>query len=199
MRLEESSALADDRLDRVREIYEEAFPAELRVPFPDLFVDRVLVLVDPEGDAPIGFAVVRDLHQTSWAFLRYFAVGPRGGGAGTTMFRLLTARLAAEGRTRLLWDLEDPDEPGISPASVAEHARRIGFYERLGARLLPVVEYLPPHDDGHAPHLRLMDVALAEEPEPTARELVETVYRKRYGIPPDHPAVRRTLRASGLL
>ena len=199
MRLEESSALADDRLDRVREIYEEAFPAELRVPFLDLFVDRVLVLVDPEGDAPIGFAVVRDLHQTSWAFLRYFAVGPRGGGAGTTMFRLLTARLAAEGRTRLLWDLEDPDEPGISPASVAEHARRIGFYERLGARLLPVVEYLPPHDDGHAPHLRLMDVALAEEPEPTARELVETVYRKRYGVPPDHPAVRRTLHASGLL
>lgn len=199
MRLEESSALADDRLDRVREIYEEAFPAELRVPFPDLFVDRVLVLVDPEGDAPIGFAVLRDLHQTSWAFLRYFAVGPRGGGAGTTMFRLLTARLAAEGRTRLLWDLEDPDEPGISPASVAEHARRIGFYERLGARLLPVVEYLPPHDDGHAPHLRLMDIALAEEPEPTARELVETVYRKRYGVPPDHPAVRRTLHASGLL
>lgn len=199
MRLEESSALADDRLDRVREIYEEAFPAELRVPFPDLFVDRVLVLVAPEGDAPIGFAVLRDLHQTSWAFLRYFAVGPRGGGAGTTMFRLLTARLAAEGRTRLLWDLEDPDEPGISPASVAEHARRIGFYERLGARLLPVVEYLPPHDDGHAPHLRLMDFALAEEPEPTARELVETVYRRRYGVPPDHPAVRRTLHASGLL
>lgn len=197
MRLAESSALAADRLDRVREIYEDAFPPTLRAPFADLLVDRVLVLLD--SGAPVGFAVLRDLPQTSWTFLRYFAVGPRGGGVGTTMWRLLTARLATEGRTRLLWDLEDPDEPGLSPASVAEHRRRIGFYERLGARLLPVVEYLPPHDDGHAPQLRLMDIALADEPAPTVRDLVETVYLHRYAVPADDPVVRRTLRASRLL
>jgi hypothetical protein len=195
--LVESSALAADELGAVRTIYEDAFPAELRVPFDDLFVDRMLVLVDEDG--PAGLALVRDLSGTTWTFLRYYAVGRRGRGTGSAMWRLLTARLADEGRTRLVWDVEDPDETGLSPAAVEEHRRRIVFYERLGGRLRPVREYLPPHDDGHAPRLLLMDVPLADEPEPALRDLVETVYLRRYGVAADDPAVRRTLLASSLI
>ena len=115
------------------------------------------------------------------------------------MWRLLTARLAADGRTRLIWDVEDPDEPGLSSPAVDEHRRRIVFYERLGGRLQPVREYRPPHDDGHAPYLLLMDTPLAAEPDPPLRDLVETVYLRRYGVPADHAIVNRTLQASQLI
>ena len=197
MTLVEAGALSPEELEAVRGIYESAFPEELTVPFADLLVDRLLVRVDDAG--PAGFALVRDLGPTGWTFLRYYAVGRRGAGVGSAMWADLTALLAAEGRTRLVWDVEDPDEPGISAEHVVEHRRRIAFYERLGGRLLPVREYLPPHDDGHAPALRLMDQPLQrEEDGATLREVVEGVYRWRYGREAGDPVVRRTLAASGL-
>ena len=48
------------------------------MPFDELFVDRMLVLLDEDG--PAGFALVRDLAETPWTFLRYYAVGRRGRG-----------------------------------------------------------------------------------------------------------------------
>ena len=199
--LVEAATLGTGDLDRVRAIFEEAFPEDLQVPFADLFRDRMLVLVDDGG--PVGLALVRDLAgadgDTGWTFLRYYAVGRKGAGLGSLMWRALTARLAEEARTRLVWDVEDPDEPGLSPEHVVEHRRRIVFYERLGGRLLPVLGYRPPHDDGHAPHLRLMDQPLAPDVvDPPLRDLVEGVYRLRYGLGTDHPAVIRTISASRL-
>jgi hypothetical protein len=197
LNLVEAASLTPQQRGTVRAIYEEAFPEDLRVPFDDLFVDRLLVLLDADG--PAGLALVRDLAGTSWTFLRYYAVGRRGRGTGSAMWRALTLLLAQEGRTRLVWDVEDPGEAGLSPAAVEEHRRRIVFYERLGGRVLPVREYLPPHDDGHAPPLLLMDTALAPGDAPPVRELVETVYLRRYGVPADHDVVRRTLLASDLI
>lgn len=198
MSLVSAATLSDVELDAVRAIYETAFPEELTVPFADLLVDRLLVRV--EDDGPTGFALVRDLGPTGWTFLRYYAVGPRGRGVGSRMWADLTARLAAEGRTRLIWDVEDPDEPGIPDHLVEEHRRRIVFYERLGGRLLPVRDYFPPHDDGHAPALRLMDRPLGDAGgDVPLRVLVEGVYERRYGLPADSPVVRRTLGASDLL
>lgn len=197
MRLVESDELTPRELDAVERIYVDAFPDDLQAPFPDLFADRMLVLLDETG--PAGLALVRDLPGTTWTFLRYFAVGRRGQGTGSTMWQHLTGLLAAEGRTRLVWDVEDPGEPGISEEAVVEHRRRIAFYERLGGRLLPVHEYHPPHEDGHEPRLLLMDALL--DPADTAglRELVEGVYWLRYGRDPEHPSVRRTLLASRLV
>ncbi|HTW14139.1 MAG TPA: GNAT family N-acetyltransferase [Nocardioides sp.] len=196
-RLVSAATLSDSELASVRAIYESAFPEELTVPFADLLVDRLLVRV--EHDGPSGFALVRDLGTTGWTFLRYYAVGRRGRGIGSLMWADLTERLAAEGRTRLVWDVEDPDEPGLDADLVEEHRRRIVFYERLGGRLLPVRDYFPPHDDGHAPALRLMDRALRPGvPDVDVRALVEGVYERRYGVPPDSPVVRHTLVASGL-
>lgn len=197
-RLVAAATLTDAELDVVRRIYEDAFPDELQVPFAALFVDRLLVRV--EDDGPTGLALVRDLGPTGWTFLRYYAVGTRGRGTGSAMWADLVAQLASEGRTRLVWDVEDPEEPGIAGHLADEHRRRIVFYERLGGRLRPVRDYLPPHDDGHAPRLLLMDRALVEpEPAVPLRELVEGVYERRYGVPPDSPVVRRTLEASDLL
>lgn len=197
-RLVSAGTLSDVEVDVVRGIYEEAFPVELRVPFADLFVDRLLVRI--EDDGPTGLALVRDLGPTGWTFLRYYAVGTRGRGTGSAMWADLAGLLAAEGRTRLVWDVEDPDEPDLPDDLVDEHRRRIVFYERLGGRLRPVRDYLPPHDDGHAPRLLLMDRPLVD-PEPVVplRELVEGVYLRRYGVATDSPVVRRTLEASSLL
>lgn len=197
-RLVAAATLTDAELGAVRGIYEDAFPDDLRVPFRDLFVDRLLVRV--EDDGPTGLALLRDLGPTGWTFLRYYAVGARGRGTGSAMWADLVELLAGEGRTRLVWDVEDPDEPGIGPELVEEHRRRIAFYERLGGRLRPVRDYLPPHDDGHAPRLLLMDRPLVEpEPAVPLRTLVEEIYARRYGVAPDSPVVRRTLEASGLL
>ncbi|MCR6030846.1 hypothetical protein GGQ22_05255 [Nocardioides sp. zg-579] len=200
-RLVEAADLAPADLARVRGIYEASFPDELLAPFEDLLADRMLVHL--EDDGPAGFALVRDLGPTAWTFLRYYAVGRRGRGTGSTMWAGLTDLLAAEGRTRLVWDVEDPGEPGLSPVAVEEHRRRIVFYERLGGRLLPVRDYEPPHDDGHAPRLLLMDAALgpsgADHEDPALRDVVEAVFRWRYGRTPDDAVVRRTLAASGLL
>lgn len=197
MRLVEAGSLSGAELSAVRAIYEDAFPEELRAPFDDLLVDRLLVLLDEGG--PAGLALLRDLAGTTWTFLRYYAVGRRGRGTGSTMWAALTALLESEGRTRLVWDVEDPDEDGLSPDAEAEHRRRIGFYERLGGRLLAVREYYPPHDDGHAPRLRLMDIPLGAGDPASLREVVEGVYRLRYGVEADDPAVRRTLLASSLI
>ncbi|MBA2952726.1 hypothetical protein GON03_22130 [Nocardioides sp. MAH-18] len=197
MRLVEADELTPRELAAVERIYVDAFPPDLQAPFPDLFADRMLVLLDDAG--PAGLALVRDLAGTTWTFLRYYAVGRRGQGTGSSMWEHLTGLLAAEGRTRLVWDVEDPGEAGIPEESVVEHRRRIAFYERLGGRLLPVREYHPPHDDGHQPQLLLMDCVLGAGDVASLRELVEGVYWLRYGRDPDHADVRRTLLASDLI
>lgn len=72
-------ALSQGQLQTVREIYEEAFPAALRVPFAELTktgeADRTFVALDRAG--PAGFASLRMLPSASWTFLRYFAVAAR--------------------------------------------------------------------------------------------------------------------------
>lgn len=181
---------------RVREIYDASFPEELTAPFEDLLVDRMLGLVSPE-EGVVGLALVRDLGRgdadTGWTFLRYFAAGPRGRGVGSAMLAALAATLRAEGRTVLLWDVEDPDEPGIGEDAITEHRRRIAFYERAGGLLLDVPHWRPPHEDGHEPHLRLMALSLGAQPLPGLAELVRGVLLHRYGCDVDHQATVRTL------
>ncbi len=196
MTLRPVEELDADGVAAVRAIYDDAFPAELRAPFEDLLTDRLLVWVEPDG--PAGLALVRDLAETGWTFLRYYAVGRRGVGLGSRMWRALTALLAAEGRTRLVWDVEHPDEPGLAEHHVVEHRRRVVFYERLGGRVLPVRDYHPPHD-GHAPPMLLMATDLAAGLPEETRALVEAVYQHRYGLTTADPVVRRTLEASGLI
>ena len=68
MRLVAASELSPDELSAVEDIYVGAFPDELQAPFPDLFADRMLVLLDDAR--PVGLALVRDLAGTTWTFLR---------------------------------------------------------------------------------------------------------------------------------
>ena len=183
----------------VRAIYEDAFPADLRADFDSLLDDRLVVRV-AEGGAPEGLAVLRPLGGTGWVFLRYYAVGVRGGGVGTAMLGELAALLTDEGCSLLVWDVEDPDEPGLAAHEVDEHRRRIAFYERAGGLLLPVRDYAPPHGDDlddHAPHLRLMCLPLGGAPAPAPRDVLLAAMTLRYELEPDHPAVLRALDSLG--
>ena len=104
-------ALVGNQLASLQHIYEQAFPPRLRVPLAELVVpssrDRLLVALD--DGAPVGFAALRLLTGSRWAFLRYFAIASdrQRTGLGLRFWRLLLesvadlgwpARIALRGR-----------------------------------------------------------------------------------------------------
>jgi GNAT superfamily N-acetyltransferase len=197
--------VAADRLDErgrsdLRAIYEQGFDDRLRSPFDDLWQDQVLALAD---ESPHGMAVVRELGPTGWVFLRYFVVAAqrRGDGVGARLWGLVKTAMAGAGHTRIVFDVEDPAETP-DPAEISVRRRRIGFYTRLGAQLLDVREYMPPHgDDTHPMLLMAADLDRPQTPPitgPALREIVLAVYQYRYGLAEQDGTVRNTLRHSRL-
>jgi GNAT superfamily N-acetyltransferase len=186
-------------LSEVERIYTDGFDAHLRVPLENLLRDQAHVLV---GESPIGLAVLRQLGPTGWVFLRYFVAGSRGQGVGAQLWSHVTRAMAEAGYSRMVYDVEDPGEHLVEGTEVVIRKRRIGFYERLGAQLLPVSGYLPPHgDDTHPMLLMAADLDQAQTPpldDEDLRRVVEAVYEHRYGLPANDPVVQHTLSESGL-
>jgi GNAT superfamily N-acetyltransferase len=201
MELVTASSLPPAAVDAVREIYEDAFDPRLRSSFENLLADPMFVLLD--GGQPQGFAVLRALGPTGWIFLRYFAAGRRGQGVGSRLWVALAARLASDGYTRIIWDVEDPDEPGAEDAE--DRRRRIVFYTRLGGAVLPVPDYHMPDGDQAFP-MRLLAADLgvsgsssSEEPivDDELRRVVTAVFRWRYRLDEGHPLVVAALASAG--
>jgi GNAT superfamily N-acetyltransferase len=211
------AGLDDAHKAAVRHVYESSFPLALRAPWEEITAgrsdERLLVLLDDEspGDPPVGLVLFRHLGDTSMSFLRYFVVDAdrRGRGHGSALYSALVAHLRDAERSMLLLDVEDPDgRPEDSPER-RDDLRRIDFYRRHGVHLLAVREYAPPDhgQEGEEPALLLMGASLTQSSDgglgpapvgPSLRDAVVAVYRDRYGLDPDHPVVRATLRASGL-
>ncbi|ONI75044.1 hypothetical protein ALI144C_40475 [Actinosynnema sp. ALI-1.44] len=198
MRLVPAGSLSAAHLDRVREIYEEGFGERLRAPFDDLLTDRALVLTD---GAPLGLAVLRELGPTGWVFLRYFVVGDRGRGLGALLWTEIRRELA--GFTRIVYDVEDPGEDGIDDAERTTRERRIAFYLRLGAVLLPITGYHQPgEDESHPMRLMAADLTRPRTHPIVGEDLRDTllaVYRYRYGLADADPLVMHVLRSTGLM
>lgn len=216
--------VAFDQLDAahqvaVRHVYESSFPLALRAPWEEITAnrrdERLLVLLDDESreDPPVGLVLVRHLGATSMTFMRYFVVDAqrRSRGYGSALFTDLVAYLRAAKRSMLLLDVEDPDGRADDSAERRDDLRRIEFYRRHGVHLLAVRDYAPPDhgQDGEEARLLLMGAFLSEPdegghlkgPAPAGsalRDAVVAVYRDRYGLDPDDPVVRDTLRASAL-
>jgi ribosomal protein S18 acetylase RimI-like enzyme len=195
-RLETLDAAA---VDRVRDIYEEGFAPHLRSDFSTLSTGREdgeLALVLQKTGQPSGFAMLRPLGGTGMVFLRYFVVDQhvRGQGLGAIMWGQLTSRLRADGYTTLVFDVEDPDEPGCDEAESLIRSRRIGFYQRLGASLLPVRGYHTPHTDTDSgtedwvPML-LLAASLTDSPFGDPETIVAAVHQYRWELDPGHPQV----------
>jgi len=195
--------LGSAAVDDIRRIYESGFAPHLRAGFDSITSQREpgeLGFALLQEGQPRGFAMLRPLGTTGWIFLRYFVVeeGQRGRGLGGILWQHVTARLRDLGYPLLVFDVEDPDEPGCGEAEVRLRNRRIGFYLRQGAQLLPVSGYRTPHGSGEDPGwtpMRLMSARLtAGRPVSVvpAGEIVAAVYRYRWLLAPDHPQVRRT-------
>ncbi|TDV43727.1 GNAT family N-acetyltransferase [Actinophytocola oryzae] len=199
-----ASALDRDQAARTRTVYEEAFPRQLRTPFEQLTDhrpdERLLTLLD--GGVPVGIAFIRELGTTGTVFLRYFAVdrSRRGQGVGTRLWHALCAELA--GFALLYLDIEDPEESGIDEVERTVRQWRVTFYARLGAIVLPVRNYTPPHGAQRHPMLLLAADLRAEVPGPLRpgglAHAVRSVYEYRYGITENDPLVVTTLTRSGL-
>jgi hypothetical protein len=195
VKLVPAQSLDSAQLERVQKIYEDGFDPRLRSSFADLLTDRALVLTD---GTPRGLAVLRELGPTGWVFLRYFVVGDRGLGLGAQLWSAVRSAMADAGFTRIVYDVEDPAEPGIRPAEELVRHRRIAFYTRLGAVLLPANGYLP---DSYPMLLMAADLDVTQTPPITGDDLRDTtlaVYRYRYGFASTDPVVQRTLRLSGM-
>lgn len=196
--------------DAVRHVYESSFPLALRAPWEEIEAhrpdERLLVVLDDDspGDPPVGLVLFRHLGDTPMTFLRYFVVDGqrRGLGHGSALYSELATHLRAAGRSVLLLDVEDPDARPEGSEDRRHDVRRIEFYQRLGVHLLPVADYAPPDhgQGGEQSALLLMGTTLTDAglTELTLRDAVVAVYQYRYGLAPENPVVRRTLRASGL-
>jgi GNAT superfamily N-acetyltransferase len=194
--LEPAETLTPAALAALRRIYEDGFPPHQRAGFEDVTGQRqdgefALALIS-DGQ-PYGFAMLRPLGGTGWIFLRYFVVdhGRRGQGLGGVLWELLTARLREAGFTLLVFDVDDPDDPACGPDQSEVRFRRIRFYQRNGASLLPVIGYRAPHGahetSAWSPML-LMTARLSGGTGPLgngqARAVVAAVYRFRWELDP---------------
>jgi GNAT superfamily N-acetyltransferase len=195
----------------VRRIHETGFPAHQRSSFESLIDGRQpgeLPLALTRDGQPCGFAMLRPLGTTGWIYLRYFVVdaGQRGRGLGGILWDQLTGRLRESGDSLLVFDVEDPAEPGCEPEESEIRSRRVSFYQRHGASLLPVTGYRTPHSDPEhsdwSPMLLMTaslgacDDHLSADPA-GVRAVVAAVYRHRWCLPADHPQVGRTLLTKG--
>jgi GNAT superfamily N-acetyltransferase len=198
-RLEPVEALGPAAMAGLRRIYEEGFPPHQRAGFDAVTGQRregEIALALTGAGLPRGFAMLRPLGGTGWVYLRYFVVGEsqRGQGLGGLLWDRLTAWLREAGFTLLVFDVDDPDEPGCGPDEAVTRSRRIRFYQRHGASLLPVTGYRTPHATAAGPGwtpMRLMAARLSGEQAPGARAIVEAVYRFRWQLGPGHlPAFR---------
>jgi GNAT superfamily N-acetyltransferase len=179
-------------------IYEEAFPPRERMPLDELLGTgsggrTVLALLD--GGEVVGLASLDRIGTSPVALLEYFAVarGRRGGGLGQELWGAVIA-LAARPGLAVVLEVEDPAEPGTSPAEADLRRRRIRFYERGGARVLPVSRYRVPDlaGAGDLPMLLMWASPTGGDP-PTGGELdrlLRDVYKEAYGLAADHPLVR---------
>ncbi len=155
--------IGDDLLLPWLELYETAFPPSER-----LLVAAQLQLLkrNAESAAPdVHMLAVLDERETlagilqyeivpdvSAAFLWYLAVQPaqRNRGLGAQIYREMWKRLETQGCQALVLEVEIPEE-AESDEQRQLAIRRIGFYRRLGARLMLGVEHMQEIGWHHAP------------------------------------------------
>lgn len=125
-------------VEKIRELYEAAFPKSEKKPFA-LMVEKVgaglmemIAVEDGEGEF-YGLAIT--VLHSDIMLLDYFAIAEnkRGRGVGTEVLSLLRERYSDK---RFILEVEDPDEVGAQNRE--ERVRRLGFYLRCGLSPLPM-------------------------------------------------------------
>jgi hypothetical protein len=194
-----SNVLAGPQLASVNAIFDQAFPAHLRVPFAELATSgpRDALHVALDGEVPVGFAAVRLLDSVGWVFLRYFATAAerRREGLGRGLWELLAGCLARDGWPGLIcFEVEDPAQADDEPERLVREGR-VTFWESCGAARLPVPGDLSPGIAGPAPPepVLLMAPDAAKVSAVELADLVRAIYLQRYGLPSDDSLVRHAV------
>jgi ribosomal protein S18 acetylase RimI-like enzyme len=162
MRLVEIADLHDALLLPWLELYETAFPPAERVLVAELLeavtrrasddaeAERLVALLD-DRDAFVGLMQYQIVERAA-AVLWYFAILPdaRNRGLGAAAYHALLAELDREPVQALLFEVEIPElAHGPEERRLAE--RRIGFYRRLGARLMVGIQHIQRVGEHQAP------------------------------------------------
>jgi GNAT superfamily N-acetyltransferase len=159
LQLVEITTLQDGLLPAWLDLYETAFPPTERV-----FVSRLLGMLGragahmlaaiDENHLLVGMAFYTEVPEARAAFLWYFAMIPeaRGHGLGMQFYHAILNRLDADDRM-LVFDVEIPELAKTSEENRLAQ-RRIGFYRRLGARVLGGIEYTQ-QVEAHHPRLTM--------------------------------------------
>ncbi len=163
--MEHALLIRSGTVDDLIELYPEyalTFPEEERKSLSDLhsLLDlgdyKLLLACSTDSGQRMGYAFLLKLKDTGMLWLDFLAVSRavQSSGIGGQIFRYITEE------HRFKWDgmlLEVERPSGEDP----NQDRRIVFYERLGARCLPV-EYRLPTEDGGLP-MNLFFYPLANE------------------------------------
>ena len=219
MEIRELCSHETDLIRQVQWIYEQSFPVEERDPFENMLqairrreqagpqeCEYCHFQVAVEAEQAAGAAYFNYYPKTRMGFIAYLAVHParRNGGLGARLYRHLVGCVAEEARAcggpaiGVVFEVEPP-ELGKDPAEQALRRRRIGFYQRNGALLVPNLALIAPplgHGLPEVPY-EIMLHPLEGSHLPLGRReveaVVETVLGFSYGLPPDSPYYRRTL------
>lgn len=164
--------ITDSGLDTVREIYNEAFPPEERREWKAMLSliseePAFTLYVAEDGCTPVGFITSWDFGDFVYAEHLATTAGVRNKGYGTKIFNSLTEKIGKD----LIFEVERPED---SPMA----ARRIGFYERLGMKVVETSYIQPPYSEGLNP----VPMYLMSNRDGYRREWVSRIYSKVYGI-----------------
>ena len=125
-----------ERIERIRALYESAFPPDERMPFERVLQKRDsgvmhLLSVESENGEFLGFANITLCLDV--LALNYFAILPknRGKGFGTEVIIELKKRYP---HRSIVIDIEDD---GVESDNAEQRRRRRFFYERLGFCAMP--------------------------------------------------------------
>jgi hypothetical protein len=207
LRVISSADLTLDQRDQVVGMYAQAFPPELRVPFAELAAPGPagLMHVAVDRSEPVGFAASMLLGHTGWIFLRYYGISGarRRQGLGRRFWPLLLTALESAGwPARVVFEVEDPRQAAADATEKGVRDARIAFWERCGARLLPVDAYVMPDLVGLAAPEPMLLMAYdagsgGQLPHGQVAGLVAALYRCRYGLDRDDPMVVTALGSIG--
>jgi len=191
-------------LERFQAIYLESFPPAERAPFEELIEEidsgKYDLLTIREKGLLRGFAVSMALSGLDVHLLAYLAVERhcRSRGLGGRLVRTLVESLASQGNVGGLLIEVDPEE-AEDDRDLRMAARRIGFYERLGAQVVDgAAGYRAPNLAGEGSlAMRLLCLPISE-PELKGERLrtcVAALLAEGYGLQETDPLVQDVLRS----
>lgn len=212
----ELSTLDSDWGQQALAIYNEAFPVEEREPLDELTATvnsretgeqthHFRVMVDADGQVA-GISIFTVTHPQYMAFLRFIAVRSdlRSRGLGRAMLRDVVREVRRDGRRRVgypylgvVFEVERPAE-AHDESEYHLRERRIRWYRRNGAKVIPHVDLVTPPVTPDQPPMRyhMMFVTAVPKVMPGSRlrrMMVESVLVAGYGEPAESWHIRRTL------